>query len=233
MTSTRWCGLIVTVLAVAVVGCGCDGGTDRITALENANRVLTQDNAEMENKLARCHQRQSELGTDLMGARADLSQAQRDVRLAEEQARAAQEALAGIGAGGGDPAPGWVATTAGHMITVGSDILFASGKAELTNEGKRRLDQIAGDLQSSYSGRTVRVVGHTDGDPIRRTRNLWTDNLDLSSNRAMAVTRYLVGQGVSLQRIETVGMADSRPVASNSTTDGKARNRRVEILAVN
>ena len=95
------------------------------------------------------------------------------------------------------------------------------------------LDQVVQDLQSTYSGRTVRVVGHTDADPIRRTRNLWTDNLDLSSNRAMAVTRYLVTQGVSLQRIETVGMADSRPVASNGTSDGKAKNRRVEILAVN
>ena len=233
MTSTRWFGLTVTVLAVALVGCGCNGDGNRVSTLENANRVLAEENEEMEQKLARCHQRQSELGNDLMNARADLSQAQRDVRLAEEQARAAQEALAGIGSTGGDPAPGWVATTAGHMITVGSDILFASGKAELTNEGKRRLDQVVQDLQSTYSGRTVRVVGHTDADPIRRTRNLWTDNLDLSSNRAMAVTRYLVTQGVSLQRIETVGMVDSRPVASNGTSDGKAKNRRVEILAVN
>ena len=233
MTPTRRCGLIVTVLTVALVGCGCNGDTNRVSALENANRVLAEENEQMEDKLAQCHQRQSELSNDLMEAGADLSQAQRDVRLAEEQARAAQEALAGIGSAGGEPAPGWVATTTGHMITVGSDILFAAGKAELTNEGERRLDQIAQDLQSAYTGRTVRVVGHTDADPIRRTRNLWTDNLDLSSNRAMAVTRYLVAQGVSLQRIETVGMADSRPVANNSTTDGKAKNRRVEILAVN
>ena len=233
MTPTRWCGLMMTVLAVAVVGCGCNGDSNKITSLENQNRVLTDTNGQLEDKLARCHQRQSELSNDLMVARADMSQAQREARLAQEQARAAQEALAGIGSGGGEPAPGWVATSAGHMITVGSDILFASGKAELTNQGKQRLAQIVQDLQSTYSGRTIRVVGHTDSDPIRRTRNLWTDNLDLSSNRAMSVTRYLVEQGVSLQQIETVGMADSRPVAGNGTSEGKARNRRVEILAVN
>ena len=65
-----------------------------------------------------------------------------------------------------------------------------------------------------------------------KTKAKWDDNLDLSANRAMAVTRYLTGKGLDSAMIETVGMGAAQPVASNSSKDGKARNRRVEIYAV-
>ena len=119
-----------------------------------------------------------------------------------------------------------------HTETIATDILFPAGRANLTVGGKRRLSSVARMLKSKHPGRVVRVYGHTDSDPIRRTRRLWKDNLDLSANRAMAVTRFLVGRGIEARRIETVGMGKTRPVADNGTKKGKSRNRRVEIVVV-
>ena len=119
-----------------------------------------------------------------------------------------------------------------ETFTLSGDILFSAGRATLTAPGKRELDKVATRLKASHAGRIVRVYGHTDSDPIRKSRTLWKDNLDLSANRAMAVARYLVDKEVGAGRIETVAMGATRPVASNRTTAGKARNRRVEIVVV-
>ena len=113
-----------------------------------------------------------------------------------------------------------------------SDVLFASGRASLTAAGKKALSSIVATLNRSYSGRIVRVYGHTDGDPIRKSKKLWLDNLDLSANRAMSVARYLIANGVKAANVETVAMGETRPVASNKTKAGKARNRRVEIIVI-
>ena len=87
-------------------------------------------------------------------------------------------------------------------------------------------------LRSRYPGMTVRVYGYTDSDPVRKTRHLWKDNLDLSANRAMAVTRYLWSRGVTAARVETIGMGVTHFVSSNATTSGKSKNRRVVIKVV-
>lgn len=130
------------------------------------------------------------------------------------------------------PAEGWQATPLGDMITVGSDILFASGRAMLTKSGMARLERVAADIRREYPGLRVRVYGHTDSDPIKKTRRLWQDNLDLSANRAMAVARYLIRKGgVPARLIECVAMGEHHPVTANRGT-GKAKNRRVEIVVV-
>jgi chemotaxis protein MotB len=118
------------------------------------------------------------------------------------------------------------------MVTVGADILFSSGKADLTSGGRAALDKIVGDLKSHYAGMTVRVYGHTDTEPIRKSKKLWQDNLDLSANRAMAVARYLVSKGISAKNVEVVAMGENHPVADNATAAGKAKNRRVEIVVL-
>jgi len=79
---------------------------------------------------------------------------------------------------------------------------------------------------------TVRVMGYSDSDPIVKTKKLWKDNLDLSANRAMEVTRYLWSRGIPAERIETVGMGSTHFVQPNKTKAGKAANRRVEIHVV-
>jgi len=138
----------------------------------------------------------------------------------------------GISDGKKESADGWEIGKFGDRVSIGSDVLFSSGSAKLTQSGRRTLDKIASDIQRKYPGMTVRVYGYTDSDPIRKTRHLWDDNLDLSANRAMAVARHLKGRGINAANIESVAMGATNFVASNKTKDGKKRNRRVEIYVI-
>ncbi len=115
-------------------------------------------------------------------------------------------------------------------VTLPNSILFSSGKATLKNTTSSDLDHIHGVLRQRYSGKQVDVVGHTDTDPIRRTKNLYKDNWDLSAERALTVLRYLVGKGIGPKNIRGVACGQSRPVASNANAAGKSKNRRVEIV---
>jgi outer membrane protein OmpA-like peptidoglycan-associated protein len=79
-------------------------------------------------------------------------------------------------------------------------------------------------IVASYPGLRFNVEGHTDnvGDP--------TANNELSLRRAIAVRDYLIGQGVAASSIDVAGLGSSRPAADNATADGRAKNRRVEIV---
>lgn len=115
-------------------------------------------------------------------------------------------------------------------VTLPNSILFASGKATLKSATNSELDHIYSVLRERYNGKQIDVVGHTDTDPIVKTKNLWKDNWDLSAGRALTVLRYLVDRGVSPKSIRGVACGQSRPVASNASSAGKAKNRRVEIV---
>ncbi|MHC4074708.1 MAG: OmpA family protein [Planctomycetota bacterium] len=65
---------------------------------------------------------------------------------------------------------------------------------------------------------------------MRKTKDKWKDNLELSAQRAITVARYLIQRGIPENEIRAVGCGESRPVASNASSAGKARNRRVEIV---
>jgi len=113
-------------------------------------------------------------------------------------------------------------------VTLPNEILFDPGQASLRSAANRDLDHIVSVLRSDYRGMMVDVVGHTDSDPIRVSD--WADNWQLSTERALAVTRYLIQQGIPEDTIRAVGRGETQPVASNATPEGKAQNRRVEIV---
>lgn len=113
-------------------------------------------------------------------------------------------------------------------VTLPNTILFASGKATLKSATNKDLDHILSVLKSHYVGKMIDVVGHTDSDPIKKSN--WKDNWELSTERALAVTRYLVEHGIPEATVKASGCGSSRPVASNKTSAGKAKNRRVEIV---
>lgn len=115
-------------------------------------------------------------------------------------------------------------------VTLPNTILFDSGKAELKSATSAELDHILSVLQSKYPGKQIDVVGHTDTDPIAKTKDLWKDNWELSAQRALSVVRYLTGKGIPGSQIKASGCGPERPIASNATAAGKARNRRVEIV---
>jgi chemotaxis protein MotB len=74
----------------------------------------------------------------------------------------------------------------------------------------------------------IRIDGHTDSDPIRRSK--WDDNWQLAAERARQVLKVLIKQGVPKDRIFFAAFADTRPRATNKTTAGKKQNRRVELV---
>ena len=113
-------------------------------------------------------------------------------------------------------------------VTLPNEILFDSGKAELKKATSNELDHIYSVLREKYADKQIDVIGHTDTDPIKKSK--WKDNWELSAERALTVTRYLIERGISPDMIRAVGCGESKPRASNSTAGGKAQNRRVEIV---
>ncbi|MCF7957258.1 MAG: OmpA family protein [Phycisphaerae bacterium] len=109
-------------------------------------------------------------------------------------------------------------------VTIGSNVLFSSGQVTLKSESKARLQQITSAIRRDYEGKEVWVVGHTDTDPIRKSK--WKDNWELSTQRSLAVVRYLVENGISARNMVAAGRGQFHPVSNG----GKAQNRRVEIV---
>ena len=111
-------------------------------------------------------------------------------------------------------------------LNIGEQMLFESGEARLMDEGESVLADIAVTLEQF--DHPVSVEGHTDNLPIATLA--FPSNWELSAARAASVLRYLAGEGVSRERMRAVGYADTQPVADNATEEGRARNRRVELV---
>ena len=113
-------------------------------------------------------------------------------------------------------------------VTLPNAILFGPGKATLKRAISTELNHILSVLKQKYPNKQIDVVGHTDSDPIKKSK--WKDNWELSAQRALTVVRYLLAHGVAKDKIQAVGRGASKPIASNATASGKAKNRRVEIV---
>ena len=107
------------------------------------------------------------------------------------------------------------------------DLLFASGQATLDPKADGLLTEIA-QLINLDQVHPIDVEGNTDDVPIRSS--VYPSNWQLSTARASTVVQYLISAGVSAHRLTAVGYADQRPIDSNSTAAGRARNRRVEVV---
>lgn len=115
-------------------------------------------------------------------------------------------------------------------VTLPNTILFDSGKAALKSATNKELDQILSVVKQKYADKDIDIVGHTDTDPIVKTKDLWKDNLELSAQRALSVARYLISHGIPEKQVRAAACGSARPVASNANAAGKAKNRRVEIV---
>ncbi|MCE0731757.1 OmpA family protein [Halomonas sp. G15] len=114
----------------------------------------------------------------------------------------------------------------GVRLRVEDRLLFPTAEAELTDEGFALVTGRLRELVERYPGE-VSVEGHSDSRPISTER--FPSNWALSSGRAIAIVEALVAAGVEPSRLRAVGLADTRPLESNDTADGRARNRRVEV----
>jgi len=115
----------------------------------------------------------------------------------------------------------------GMVITLSGQVLFVTGKAELLPAAQDQLDQVAKAIKDQGEIKPMVVEGYTDSVGSDTT------NLKLSKDRADAVRNYLISKGVPADKITSVGKGKANPVASNDTPDGRANNRRVEIVIGN
>ena len=115
------------------------------------------------------------------------------------------------------------------VVELATDILFDSGSAQLSANGKVAIGEVAMVL-GSIPDRRFQVEGHTDNVPIKTAQ--YPSNWELASARAIAVTKALVDASLPADRVSAASYADYRPVASNDTPDGRAANRRIEIVVV-
>ena len=115
------------------------------------------------------------------------------------------------------------------MVSLGSDVLFASGSANLSDEGKKTILEI-GKRLTEIPHKNYQVEGHTDNLPIKTA--LFKSNWELASARAISVLKNLTEGGLEVTRISAASFADTHPVADNENPETRAKNRRIEIVVV-
>jgi chemotaxis protein MotB len=116
-------------------------------------------------------------------------------------------------------------------VTLPSSVFFNSGQATLKKKAKGSLTKVGNAIKNDFPNETIRVEGHTDSDPIKRTRSIYASNWELSAKRAANVLHFLVGKcGLDSKRLYLAGFGEYQPIANNNTKKGKKQNRRVEIV---
>ena len=194
---------------------GCEDPKQKIAMLEDQNGRLYTDMETLRAELDGVKRQRDRCQNDLLSA----SQANSDL-----QGRLASRPRAV------DLPSQWQAVPGGAMVAIPGSVLFASGKAVLKRDSRSVLSRIGSDIKGSFAGKDIYVFGHTDTDPIKKSK--WQDNRQLSSERALAVVRYLQSKGISPSKLVSCGWGEHRPVGSNASRGGKNKNRRVEIFAV-
>lgn len=146
----------------------------------------------------------------------EAEQAQRQTNIAKAQVSSLERELAELNAQKSERG----------MVFTRSDIVFATGKADLKPGAMANFDRLADVLRNNPEQRIV-IEGHTDDVGSDES------NLLLSQRRAESVKRYLVNQGVNSRMISASGKGEDYPVTSNSTAEGRQKNRRVEVIMEN
>jgi outer membrane protein OmpA-like peptidoglycan-associated protein len=149
-------------------------------------------------------------------AAADLAAAQQARMDAEKRADDAQAKLAEVAK--------LKEEARGLVITLSGSVVFASNQASILPAAQSRLNQVSEALLSTDSRRNLVVEGHTDSIGSEAY------NMQLSQRRADSVRSYLISRGYPADMIEARGIGEVRPIASNSSPDGRSNNRRVEII---
>lgn len=187
------------------------------SALADVRRQLTAQGTTLDEQTRRLKDRESTLQAQLDTMRAERDKAQQDrsrIQAERDNALAEMRRLGEV-AEQGDKS---------LVLTLGSEVMFRSRQAALLPRAKVKLDRLAEALQRLGTDQTFVIEGHTD------SRGSAASNERLSRLRALAVRSYLIKRGVDPDRIRAEGRGEDEPVASNSDAEGRANNRRVEIL---
>jgi chemotaxis protein MotB len=209
---------------------------DEVLALQRARDEVLADNSALRERLRAAGQdvdallsQESALRTALQEANRALAEARK--RQAEAEARDAmfrrvRDRLKAMI----DSGRLQVRVVRGRLVLdLKQDVLFPSGSAELSPLGSETLAEIAGAL-SEFPDRAFQVEGHTDNVPIHTAK--FPSNWDLSTARAVAVVNVLQARGMSPGRLSAAGFGEHQPRADNGSPEGRALNRRIEIVMI-
>ena len=218
---------------------------DANNALAESERQLQQSNDELANKSRTIASQQSEIDIKnqtivsqqdaLDKARGDIERQAAQLREMEAALRAKDSAMVALRNRIASALTDFNSDelTVNHRdgkvyVSLEEKLLFASGKYDVNEKGVGALKKIATVLKNVGDQMTIMVEGHTDNVPLHG--QVIEDNWDLSVKRATSVLRVLVAGGVDRKQVQATGRADTAPVASNNTDDGRRKNRRTEII---
>ncbi len=166
-----------------------------------------------------------------LGNRYTLSEQER-ARLLDERnrlentRRSMEERLRGTGVS--------VRVKEGHIsVVLPSSILFNSGQTVLKKQATSSLTKVCNVLKKDFPDEIIRIEGHTDSDPVKRTKKVYKSNWELSTARAANVLHFLVDNcHLDPKKLYIAGYGKYQPVSSNNNKSGKKKNRRVEIVVM-
>lgn len=185
-------------------------------AVQQKDQVLANMHAEQTSQVKATSEQLGKANQQLASQGAQLTNERQGRQDAEKRAAQAAADLAKFAAVKQEPR--------GMVITLSGGVLFASAKSDLLPAAQLKLNDVAKALTEQDPDSKMVVEGHTD------TQGAMAFNQDLSQKRAEAVRAYLVSRGISSDRISAQGFGQSRSVADNGSAEGRANNRRVEIV---
>ena len=201
------------------------------------NEQLAADQAQLERTLA---SKSGELGKTIVDLRQRVSGLERELgestKAREEKVRevsSTYEQLVAKMKGEIDKGQVTISELKGKLtVNMVEAILFDSGKAEVKQEGLVVLGKVI-EILKTVNDKSIRIEGHTDNKPIvGPLTQRYPTNWELSAARAINVARYVQKQGIEPTKLSAAAFGEFKPVADNATPEGRAKNRRIEIVMV-
>lgn len=205
----------------------------RISALENDNARLTRENAASAADNARLASEKTQLASENARLARDITETQKAREEKVREVSTTYDQL--LEKMKGEIAKGQVTISElkGKLtVNMVEAILFDSGKAEVKREGLVVLGKVV-EILKTVNDKAIRIEGHTDNVAINRSlAQRYPTNWELSAARAINVARYLEQQAIAPDSLSAAAFGEFKPVADNATAEGRAKNRRIEIVLV-
>ena len=234
MIRTGWLVILCSSLALFASGCMVTESTylkkvDEADSLEKSLAVCEQKGSEQAARIAALEKQRDEIARQLEEQKKKVVQVE---TVKEETSKTYAQMIEKMKS---EIAEGQVTITElkGRLtVNMVDAILFDSGKADIKPEGRKVLQKVA-EVIGQVEDKAIRVEGHTDNVKISAAlARAFASNWELSAARALNVARYLQRLGVDPSLLSAAAYGEHRPVSENETPEGRARNRRIEIVLV-
>jgi chemotaxis protein MotB len=189
-------------------------------------KTLRQENLVMTQRIEELQSEKDDLDSKYAVSESERARLIRERNKLENAKRSMEQRLRGTGVS--------VKIKGGHIsVVLPSSVLFNSGQTKLKKTARSSLAKVCSVLKKDFPNETIRIEGHTDSDPIKRTKQAYKSNWELSAVRATTVLHYLIDNcHLDPKKLYLAGFGKYQPVASNKDKSGKKKNRRVEIVVL-